>query len=489
MLEFKTSAGNTYAWIDDIGIFIPTNPILSAIIRETCNQNQTSKIDEIEKLKKDFDEKEVEYYYELAKKYKKIRPTLKEKLEYATNRQFNEPILIKSILKNGIAQLILDVTEDCNFRCSYCIFSGNYVHYRSHSKRYMSFDVAKKAIDYYFSLIKAGKRYNPLRQPKITFYGGEPLLNFKLIKECIEYIDETYKCYKISNYLTTNGSLLDIEKAEWLIKHNCHILVSICGPKEEHDRLRVYRNGKGTFEDIMKNIKPIMANYPSNVGSIAIYDFKSDLFKLEEFFNRPEVPALILASPVTELEGCKYFEQFSETDILLFNKQMQRAQNYYVNNFNDREKNTRASLFDIIFGRGFVSTVTGPESLLLNDPLIPYSGSCIPGQKLFVDVDGNLHICERVNRNFSIGNVAEGLNFEKIGKILYNYNQRLDKCSTCNMIKMCERCFATLFEGKDIVYTSKSCINEELNNIRWLANVFTFAETNPKIVENEFGGE
>ncbi len=54
---------------------------------------------------------------------------------------------------------------------------------------------------------------------------------------------------------------------------------------------------------------------------------------------------------------------------------------------------------------------------------------------------------------------------------------------------MCERCFATLFEGKDIVYTSKSCINEELNNIRWLANVFTFAETNPKIVENEFGGE
>jgi len=334
-----------------------------------------------------------------------------------------------------------------------------------------------------------GKRYNPLRQPNITFYGGEPLLNFKLIKECIEYIGTTYASPNINYNFTTNGSLLDKEKAEWLVKHNCHILVSICGPKEEHDRLRVYGNGGGTFEDIMKNVRPIMANYSSNVGSIVIYDFKTDLFKLEEFFNRPDVPAVVFASPVTELEGCTYFEQFSETDILLYNEQMQQAQKYYVTNFNHHEKNTRASLFDIIFGGGFISTVITPESLVLKDPLIPYSGSCIPGKKLFVDVDGNFHICERVNRNFSIGNVAEGLNFEKIGKLIYRFNQHLDKCSTCNMTKMCRRCFVNLFEGKDITYTSKSCLNEELNNIKWLANVFTFVEMNPKIVENKFGGE
>lgn len=487
MLKFETSTGNTYAWINDIGIFIPANPILSAILRETSDQNQISKINIIKKLGEDFDEKEVEYYYDIMKKYGGFRNGLKERFKCITNQNHKDHILKKTILRNGITQLILDVTEDCNFRCGYCIFSGNYTYYRSHSKRYMNISIAKKAIDYYFSLIIEGKKYNPLRQPTISFYGGEPLLNFKLIKECVEYIEEKYKDYKINYNLTTNGSLLNKEKAEWFMNRNCHILISICGPKEEHDRLRPYRDGRGTYKDIMKNIRPIIDDPRSKLGSSVVYDFKTDLFELEDFFNRHDVPTPILANLVAELDGCKYFEQFSETDKLMFKEQILCAQKCYINNFNNREENKSGSFFDLIFGNAFVAAINDPGSLTLNDSIIPYSGTCIPGKKLFVDVDGNFHICERINRNFSIGDVSNGLDFTKIGKILENYIQHLDKCPTCNMTRMCNRCFVNLSADKEFICTSKSCRNQELNEIKLLSDAFTFAEMNPKIVEKNLG--
>lgn len=487
MLEFETSTGNTYAWIDDIGIYIPTNPILSAILKETSNQNQALKTDIIQKLKGTFDEKEIEYYYGWTRKYEGIKEMLKGKLECTINQNHNESILRKAILKNGITQLILDVTEDCNFRCGYCTFSGNYVHYRNHSKKYMKFDIAKKAIDYYFSLIAEGKRYNPLRQPVVSFYGGEPLLNFKLIKKCIEYIEGTYASHKARYNFTTNGSLLDKEKTDWLMKRDCHILITICGPKEEHDRLRVYKDGKGTFEDIMENIRPLMKEYHNKLGSIAIFDLKTDLFKLDEFFNRQDIPKLILSSSVAKVEGCKYFEQFSETDELIFNKQSLWARKCYMNNLKNRETSTRSSFFDVTFGDSFAAIITDPASLTLNDPITQYSGACLPGKKLLVDVDGDFHICERLNRNFSIGNVEKGLDFGKIGKILEDYIQCLNKCPACSMKRMCERCYVNLSAGKEFMYTSHSCQNQELHKTRLLANAFTLAETNPKIIEKSLG--
>jgi len=488
MLEFETSTGNSYAWIEDIGIFIPTNPALNAILKGDSNQNQAPGNDIYKKLKGNFDEKELKYYYDWVKKFDGVRAVLKERFERAANQHFTKDDLKNFLFREGFTQLILDVTEDCNFRCNYCIFSGNYVYYRSHSKKYMNIDIAKKAIDYYFSLIKEGKRYNPLRRPTVSFYGGEPLLNFKLIKECMEYIEDTYKDHKVRYSFTTNGSLLDTEKAEWFMKYDCHILISICGPKEEHDRLRVYYNGKGSFEDVMKNIKPIFENHRTKLGSIIVYDLKTDLFILDEFFKRHDVPPAILASPVAELEGGKYFEQFSETDRLMFRKQVQWAQKCYVNNFNSREKAERLSFFDLVFDE-VTATIYAPGSFTLNSPVMPYSSACIPGKKLFVDIDGTFHICERVNRSFPIGNVADGLDFEKIRSTICEYNLHLDKCKTCEVKKMCTKCYANLSAGKKFMCTSKSCRTMESEEIRSLANAFTIAEINPKIIEKGLRGD
>ena len=84
-------------------------------------------------------------------------------------------------LKNHVEKLTLQVTQRCNLRCEYCIYSGNYDN-RKHSELDMSFETAKKAIDFY--LLSSGE----MEKCSIAFYGGEPLLNLKLIKQCVEYV-------------------------------------------------------------------------------------------------------------------------------------------------------------------------------------------------------------------------------------------------------------------------------------------------------------
>lgn len=83
----------------------------------------------------------------------------------------------REVLRNGLNQLTLSVTERCNLRCKYCTYSENYSYSRGYSTDDMSFKTAQQAIDQYFALVELGKRYNPYRKLSVGFYGGEPLLN------------------------------------------------------------------------------------------------------------------------------------------------------------------------------------------------------------------------------------------------------------------------------------------------------------------------
>ena len=110
-----------------------------------------------------------------------------------------------------VKSLCLNIAHDCNLRCQYCFASQG--DYDTHKRELMSFDVAKRAVDL---LIKssAGKR----QHCELDFFGGEPLMNFDVVKQTIAYIREQEqihdKIFKLS--LTTNGMLLDAEKAAYL---------------------------------------------------------------------------------------------------------------------------------------------------------------------------------------------------------------------------------------------------------------------------------
>lgn len=483
MLEFKSMDGNTYAWDEDVGLFIPFFPAMRAVVREISDINTLSREDVIERLRGDFNEEDIEFCYDWIQKWKRIMPLNRDMLTGFSYGDLSASKIKSYLLQFGLRQLTLGITEDCNFRCKYCVYSGNYDHSRSHSKSCMNFTVAKKAIDYYFSLLEMGRRYNPKRKTAVSFFGGEPLINFNLIKKCVEYIESTYDIFETSYNLTTNGSLLDEDKAEWLMQNNISMLISIDGPKEEHDRNRVYRNGKGTFKDVMKNVTKLINAKYDKFSAISTFEWKSDLFKRDEFFSKSEVP-LANVSAVSEVPGCKYYDQFSYDDRLTMIEQMKKARTYYLETFIDRRKQKRKhSVFDMMFGIGSLQAIHGGHSVFMPPSIIPYTGACIPGEKIFVDVEGNFHLCERVNGTYPIGNVNEGLDLEEISKLIADYLHHMDKCASCKLRRSCSKCYANFITDGGFLYSSEVCkgVESQIDN---LAMAFTIGERDPTYIDN-----
>ena len=165
-------------------------------------------------------------------------------------------LLLPDALQTRVSNLILQVTQNCNLRCEYCIYSGNY-DTRKHSNNRMSFEIAKKSIDF---LIEHSKKRNKIY---IGFYGGEPLLEFSLIKKCIEYIEKVAVGKEIGYVMTTNATLFTDEIIDYIVKHKFKLTISVDGPREIHNRSRIFANREeGSYDIMIKNIEKIHLKYP-----------------------------------------------------------------------------------------------------------------------------------------------------------------------------------------------------------------------------------
>jgi len=480
MLDFETSAGNIYAWDDDTGFIIPFSATMKAVMHEAFGQEKMSKDDVIKKLKENYSEDQIAFCYDWINKWDMIRPKDHKCL---FNQDISATSIKRFLLRDGLSQLILGVTEKCNFRCNYCVYSDNYEHARMHSDISMSSAIARRCIDYYITLFKEGKRYNPLRKPAIGFYGGEPLLNFDLIEDCVDYITNNYKEHNIRYYITTNGSLLDRKRADWLMEHDFGISISLDGPEEEHNRNRVYINGKGTFNRVMKNVSKIMEEGYKNIDSMPVFDWKSDLFKLDEFFNREDVPPVSRVAPVSRNAGSKYYQQFTREDYDSFQKQIRCARDHYFRNISAQREAERPSFFHRLFGDSMEGTFLGIKSLYHPHPMMPVTNSCILGTKLFIDVNGYFHACEKINYDYSFGNVDDGVNFERIRKIMSDYISHMDKCSSCKASRRCSNCYLMFMNTGGFSLSSEVCKEME-NEVRAeLSGLITIAEKNQWVVD------
>lgn len=147
-----------------------------------------------------------------------------------------------------IKSLCLNIAHDCNLRCKYCFASQG--DYDTHKRELMSFDVAKRAVDL---LIRSteGKR----QHCEIDFFGGEPLMNFDVVKQTIEYIREQEKIhnkiFKLS--LTTNGMLLDPAKVKYLTDQHISLILSLDGRSEVHNRMRPDAGGRDSYDTCARN--------------------------------------------------------------------------------------------------------------------------------------------------------------------------------------------------------------------------------------------
>lgn len=182
---------------------------------------------------------------------------------------------------NVVKALCLHVAHSCNLNCSYCFASqGNY-----HGERaLMSLEVGKRAID--FLIENSGSRKNL----EVDFFGGEPLMNWQVVKDIVSYAREKEK-EKNKNFrftLTTNGVLIDDEVIEFSNKEMSNVVLSLDGRKEIHDLTRVDYSGKGSYDLIVPKFKRLVEArgdknyYIRGTFTHANPDFTKDVFHIAD---------------------------------------------------------------------------------------------------------------------------------------------------------------------------------------------------------------
>ncbi len=147
-----------------------------------------------------------------------------------------------------VKALCLHIAHDCNLACRYCFAEEGEYHGR---RALMSFEVGKKALD--FLIENSGQR----RNLEVDFFGGEPLMNWQVVKDLVAYgREQEERCNKKFRFtLTTNGVLLNDEVMEFCNREMANVVLSIDGRKEVHDKMRPFREGAGSYELIVPKFR------------------------------------------------------------------------------------------------------------------------------------------------------------------------------------------------------------------------------------------
>ncbi len=339
--------------------------------------------------------------------------------------------------------LILNVTENCNLRCGYCVYGGKYPNYRGHSTRRMPREIARKALDYFL------RKSRGVRKPNIGFYGGEPLLNLDLIRYCVSYVKSASpKRHQFG--LTTNGVLLTDRVSDYLIENEFDIMLSLDGPQEAHDRHRVDRKQKGTWDRVMRGVELLHAKSPRyfarrvSISTVVVSD--KHLRPIEDFFKSHPLLSKVSVSasyPVYNPRPMAGEDAGAETASgadgprRLYGEVEEslvqgRPLAPIVEGFFQRE------LLDIFRRR------TSPR---LGDA-IPINGCCFPGERrLFVSCDGVFFACERVDGGHPLGDVHNGIEADKIERLVEEYRRACRDCLNCWAVRFCRTCFAGVCVG------------------------------------------
>lgn len=192
--------------------------------------------------------------------------------------------------------MCLHVVHDCNLKCKYCFASqGDFGGF----KAYMTPEVGKKALKYLVD--NSGAR----KYLEVDFFGGEPLMDFDLIKELVEYGDKIAeeKNKKFRFTVTTNGVLLDDEKIEYINEHMHNVVLSLDGRKEVNDKMRMTVNDKGSYDIITPKFQKLVEGrkdknyYVRGTFTKHNLDFSEDVKHFRDLgFNLSSVEPVVDAS-------------------------------------------------------------------------------------------------------------------------------------------------------------------------------------------------
>ncbi len=198
----------------------------------------------VKKLDKKYPEKDIrEAYSEIFELFK---------LEKLFSKDSYKELAREEKLRSPIKSLCLNVAHDCNLRCSYCFASeGDF----GCGRELMPLETAKKSVD--FLIEHSGK----IKNLEMDFFGGEPLMNWNVVKETVKYARSLEKKYN-KNFrftLTTNGILLDDEKIDFINEEIYDVVLSLDGRKEINDKYRITKTKKGSYDIVLPKFQKLIS--------------------------------------------------------------------------------------------------------------------------------------------------------------------------------------------------------------------------------------
>lgn len=320
--------------------------------------------------------------------------------------------------------ITFSVTQDCQLRCKYCYMVGK------NKNNSMTFDVAKKAIDFVLSRRDIYSKNGVVWE----FIGGEPFLEIELMDKICDYIkQQTYLLNHpwFENYtinISTNGLLYNTEKVQqFLEKNKNHISIglSIDGNKEKHNKQRVYPNGKGSYDDVIKIIPLWIKQFPnSNIKSTFSHGdiqlLKDSVISLWDLGIKDVVANIV------------FEDVWDKDDPIIYEKQLKELADYVLDNDLASKVSTR-----------FLEPNIG---LPQNDQNCGFCGS---GEMLSIDSKGNFYPCTRFidfslnnKKSLIIGNINDGINLDKLKafKQISIKSISPEKCLNCNIASGCAAC-------------------------------------------------
>lgn len=230
---------------------------VSAKVLNTFQQNETlTRTEIIEKLQGEIDEKTIE---QVIDEFIQMEVITENHVKGVHSQTPGIPVGEKW----PVQTLVLHLINECNLSCTYCYAGGG--DYGKPMKT-MTMETAEKAIDF---LIKESKDRPNI---SVVLFGGEPTMNWPLLKRIVSYGKEAAeKASKTIDFsMTTNGTLLNEERIKFLAMNNIGVTVSMDGPEEWQDKFRIFNNGTGSYEIVLKNAKKLIEMRPKKPVAVRV---------------------------------------------------------------------------------------------------------------------------------------------------------------------------------------------------------------------------
>lgn len=477
-LVFKTRSGSCYLYDKKKSYLLNIHPLIETINEMDADNSMDLVIEKLKSLYPHMSYLDIEYY---TRKYGFLKSCgffEKDDMNGSFSGRIT-PEIVKSQIAN-LDHVLFQVTGDCNLRCRYCCYGDLYN--ETTNRKPMDFETAQTLLNYLILYWNSSQNMSYKHSIRIGFYGGEPLVNFRLIRQIVSFCDTIALTNNLEfTYGMTTNALLLNKYVDYLVEHDFSLLISLDG-NEEHDSLRVDINGNPSFKRVFNNLKHLQRDYPryfeKNIQFNSVLNKHSSVEEIHNYINKEfgKIPMIESISRTGLSEDMMpeydlYFQPYIESKDMITKRRekspfFKELGFFFYYQLNNSFKHYCEVMYGVIKQKKTIPT-----------------GTCLPFfKKMFITSDGKLLVCERIPLQNVLGNVKEdvNLNFDQISELYNSYYMSMeDQCNTCYIADNCGDCLLQfpMKEGKPVCPRRM----DKRNYQQYLAELFYRLEKNPEL--------